>query len=116
MTPGAASLSLQGTRVVQGLQNIVSHPLPHCHGIIVVTDEYLGKMRREHEAITTGGWAATLDRSFRYCRRIPAGHLGDHKADPDIVVDDPTCRPLLTGRRIVPMGGIGALHHGIKTE
>src|SRR6267143_3291087 len=106
MAPGAASLGLQGARVVQGLQDIVPHPLPHCHGIIIGTDEDLGKMRREHEAITTGGWSATLDRSFRYHRRIPAGHLSDHKADPDIVVDDPACRPLLTGRRIVPAGEV----------
>src|SRR6266702_2323206 len=105
MAPGATSLGLQGARVVQSLQYIVPHPLPYCHRIIVGTDEYLGKMWREHEAITTGGWSATLDRSFRYHRRIPAAHLSDHKADPDIVVDDPACRPLLTRRLIVPAGG-----------
>src|SRR5215472_602251 len=111
MAPGAARLGLQGPGAVESLQHIVSPPVPHGDRIIVGADEALGEMWREDEAVTTGGWSTTLDGVCWDCRRIPAGHLGDHKADQRIVVDDPACRPPLTRRRIVPTGMIRALHH-----
>jgi hypothetical protein len=115
MAPGAASLALQGTGAVESLQHIVSPPVPHCYRIIVGADEALGEMWREDEAVTTVGWSTALDGVCWDRRWMPAGHLGDHKADQRIVVDDPACRPPLARRRIVPTGRIHALHHGVKT-